>query len=280
MELFRCPVCGGALTRTPQALVCQKRHSFDLAAQGYAHLLSCGRMHAKIPGDNKEMVAARRRFLDTGGYEPFADALCRLAAGLLCGVPHPVVVDAGCGEGYYTRRVAHALLHAGLDASIAAFDISKFAVKAAAGRDAQHAIQWAVASSFAIPLADACADMLINVFSPMAQQEFARIVKPGGFFLFAVPGPMHLYGLKQVLYEHPYENAVQHTEYPGFVFEQRVPVQAELTVSGSHILDLFAMTPYYWKTPRGGAERLAQCESITTPLHFDFLVYRRVEAPA
>lgn len=275
MELFRCPVCGSALTRTQHALICKNRHSFDLASEGYAHLLSCSKMHSKIPGDNKEMVAARRRFLDSGGYAPFADALGSLVTELVHDADHPVLIDAGCGEGYYTLHIAAALQAAGITASIAAFDISKFAVKAAAKRDKQHLVQWAVASSFSVPAADSCADCLINIFSPVAADEFARLVRPGGFFIFAVPGPLHLFGLKEVLYEHPYENAVQDVDYPGFVFERRIPVKTELTVSGQNIADLFAMTPYYWKTPRDGSEKLAACDTLTTSLHFDFLVYRR-----
>ena len=139
-------------------------------------------------------------------------------------------------------------------------------------------MQWAVASSFAIPVADAAADCLVDIFSPAAAQEFARVVKPGGAFVFAVPGPRHLYGLKEVLYERPYENTVQDVAYPGFALEQRIPVHSMLTVTGSTILDLFAMTPYYWKTPRSGAERLASLDTLTTELHFDFLVYRRAHA--
>ena len=275
MEIFCCPVCGAPLTRTPRTLACPNRHSFDIAAEGYAHLLPASRMRAKVPGDSKEMVAARRRFLDTGGYACFSDALNALVCELLAGMPAPVVLDAGCGEGYYTARLAAALRAQNAAACVAAFDISKSAVKAAAKRDKSHAVQWAVAGSFAIPAADASADCLIDVFSPVAAREFARVVKPGGVFVFAVPGPRHLYGLKQVLYEHPYENAVQDVAYPGFECERRVPVHSTLTVTGEAVLDLFAMTPYYWKTPRDGAQKLAQIDALTTELQFDFLIYRR-----
>lgn len=278
MELFRCPLCGAPLTRGARVLVCPKRHSFDLAAEGYAHLLPAAQMHAKIPGDSREMVAARRRFLDTGGYACFSDGLNALVCSLLMELPAPSLVDAGCGEGYYTARLVQALRASGKTPSAAAFDISKFAVKAAARRDKGHAVQWAVASSFAIPVADAAADCLVDIFSPAAAQEFARVVKPGGAFVFAVPGPRHLYGLKEVLYERPYENTVQDVAYPGFALGQRIPVHSMLTVTGSTILDLFAMTPYYWKTPRSGAERLASLDTLTTELHFDFLVYRRAHA--
>lgn len=165
MELFRCPVCGAPLTRGARVLVCPKRHSFDLAAEGYAHLLPAAQMHAKIPGDSREMVAARRRFLDTGGYACFSDGLNALVCSLLMELPAPSLVDAGCGEGYYTARLVQALRASGKTPSAAAFDISKFAVKAAARRDKAHAVQWAVASSFAIPVADAGGGLPWSIFS-------------------------------------------------------------------------------------------------------------------
>lgn len=273
MELFCCPVCGAALQRQAGALRCPAHHSFDVAREGYAHLLPASRMHAKVPGDSREMVAARRALLDSGLYSPFAEAL----GPLVCAqarAGHIALLDAGCGEGYYTAHAARALRAAGIGAEIAAYDISKFAVRAATKRDG--AIQWAVAGSFCIPVPDARFDCVLNIFSPMVAAEFARVLRPGGALIYAVPGARHLYGLKQILYEHPYENAVQDISYDGFALERRVPVCTQARVTGRQILDLFAMTPYYWKTPREGAERLAACEALETELAFDFLIYRRV----
>ena len=73
-SIFRCPICSRALRRRENALCCEAGHSFDIASQGYVHLLPPNRMHAKLPGDSKEMVAARRRFLDTGCYALFQEA--------------------------------------------------------------------------------------------------------------------------------------------------------------------------------------------------------------
>ena len=270
---FCCPVCGRPLTRQDGALRCSARHSFDLAARGYAHLLPAGRMHAKVPGDNREMVAARRAFLDGGFYEPFLRQLIHLVQAYTDGVSHPLVLDAGCGEGYYTAGVARALRQAGKMACVAGYDISKFAIRAAAGRDKQ--VFWAVAGSFAIPVASASVHCLLNVFSPMVEAEFARVLAPGGVLLYAVPGPRHLFGLKEILYDTPYENPVSDVAYKGFSLERRVPVRGRITVEGAQIGQLFQMTPYYWKTPRDGAQRLAQCARLETEIAFDFLVYRR-----
>lgn len=273
--VFCCPVCSSPLENEPNRLICPNRHSFDKAAQGYVHLLPSNKMHAKIPGDSKEMVAARKRFLELGFYRPFRDEICRIAAEQLEKVDSPLLLDAGCGEGYYTAAVLDSLKSAGFNATVCGFDISKFAVKAAAVRNRE--LQLAVASCFSIPMADSSADGLMAVFSPIVPSEFARVVKKGGFLLLAVAGERHLWGLKQLLYEKPYLNEIKDTEYEGFRFEQRIPVRTELsTDSNQTIRDLFAMTPYYWKTPLSGSRKIEQAQSLFTELGFDLLIYRRI----
>lgn len=269
---FCCPICGGELLPEEHTAVCGQGHRFDRARQGYLHLLPANKMHSKVPGDTKEMVAARRKFLEAGYYQPFQRQLCALAEECVqqLGTEHPVILDAGCGEGYYTGAVKRALPRA----EVFGFDISKSAVKAAAG--AHKDIAFAVASCFSVPVADRFCDVLLNVFSPLAVEEFARVVRPGGFFLYAVPGERHLMGLKEILYEQPYENDEKHTEYPGFTFVKRVPVRDEIQIPDAETgLALFSMTPYYWKTGVDGSARLRETPQFSTEIQFDFLVYRR-----
>ena len=273
--IFSCPLCGQPLTREEHRAVCPKGHSFDVARQGYVHLLPANRMHAKVPGDSREMVEGRRRFLEAGYYAPFRQELCRLAAACASQLGSPageglLLCDAGCGEGYYTAGLREALPQA----RVCGFDISKLAVKAAAGK--YKSVEFGVASSFAIPLGKASVHLLTDVFSPLAAEEFARVVKPGGFFLYAVPGERHLYGLKELLYENPYENPHRETEYPGFRFVGRTAVRGEIRVPDSQTaVDLFTMTPYYWKTGPQAAQRLETVEGFSTEIGFDFLLYQR-----
>ena len=103
---FLCPLCGEALQGVPGGLRCPGGHRFDRAREGYVHLLPVGQKHSKAPGDDKGMVAARRAFLDRGWYSPLRDALCDLAVRYAPG-PAPAVLDAGCGEGFYTRSEEH-----------------------------------------------------------------------------------------------------------------------------------------------------------------------------
>ena len=135
---------------------------------------------------------------------------------------------------------------------------------------------FAVGGSFSAPVRDGWADVLLNIFSPFAEQEFCRVLRSGGVLLYAVPTARHLYGLKEVLYDEPYENAEQQTEYSGFTLIGERTVTDTITVEGDQIRNLFAMTPYFWKTPHVGALRLAAKQSLTTEIGFRFLAYRRV----
>lgn len=272
---LRCPVCGRGLELCPGRLVCSRGHSFDLAREGYANLLPVQKKHARQPGDSPLMVEARRRFLEGGHYALFAQALADLAADLARPGQPFRVMDAGCGEGYYDRALLPALARKTGDARLIGFDISKEAVRLAARAQKEQAV-FAVASCFAAPVRDGWADLLLNIFSPMAEAEFARMLRPGGHLVYAVPTARHLFGLKEVLYERPYENEVRQTEYDGFTFVKAVESEAVLTLEGQAVQDLFAMTPYYWNTPANGAARLAACGSLTTEIGFRFLVYQKM----
>lgn len=277
MVLFRCPVCRSPLEDCGNHVACPNRHSFDRASEGYYHLLPSNKMHAKLPGDSKEMVAARRAFLNAGYYQLFSDGINEAAAKVLSGVKSPMILDAGCGEGYYTARLKQALSEQRNDARIAGFDISKAAVKAAAKRDKE--ISFAVASIFDIPVADGCCDLVLNVFAPIVPAEFARVLKTGGVLLIAVPSERHLLGLKEILYESPYVNEETDTEYQGFDFLERIPLRGTITITDpEQIANLFSMTPYYWKTPQAGCERLRQTTRLKTEIGFDLLLYRRHQA--
>ena len=262
---------------TPQAaaaLRCPQGHSYDMAKEGYVNLLAIQKRHAADPGDGKAMVRARRAFLQAGYYAPFQKALAELCLEYApeCGETH--LLDAGCGEGSYDRVVYDAFAAQGRPCVLAGFDLSKDAIRLAAKLLPEAA--FAVGGSFSAPVRDGWADVLLNIFSPFAEQEFCRVLRSGGVLLYAVPTARHLYGMKEVLYDEPYENAEQQTEYSGFTLIGERTVTDTITVEGDQIRNLFAMTPYFWKTPHVGALRLAAKQSLTTEIGFRFLAYRRV----
>ena len=268
--VFTCPLCGAELEREERRYHCPAGHSFDVAREGYVDLLPVSRRHSRAPGDDREMVDARRRFLAGGWYEPLRDALCRLAAETEA--ERPVLLDAGCGEGYYTAALSD--LAAARGGRMAGVDLSKTAAKRAARLCPKAEI--AVASVYHLPLGEGTADVLSSCFSPLAAEEFRRVLRPGGLFLYVVPGPRHLWELKEILYDRPYENPEKTEEYPGFRFLGAEEADTAFTLTRrQEIADLYHMTPYTWKTPREGAARLDGVDRLTVTAQFRIHRYRR-----
>ena len=262
--MLLCPKCREELTREGNVLRCENHHSFDIARRGYSNLLLGNR---KGTGDDKEMVRARTRFLSQGYYQPLCTALCEY----LQTVSPACVVDAGCGEGFYTNQIRKALP----SALVYGFDLSKYAVDEAC--KAHLDITYAVCSVFHMPLGDECCDALVSVFAPFAIEEVSRVLKSGGYFIKAGPGPLHLMDLKKVLYEDVYENQIEEANYPGFVHEDTRVIDYTIHVQGQDMLQaLFQMTPYYWKTPRSGIEALKTIEELDVRIQFHLDIYKKL----
>ncbi len=272
MSLFVCPICGAPLHREGSCYRCPSRHSYDISREGYVHLLPANRKHSANPGDDREMIAARTRFLDGGWYAPLRDALCRLAAAHTG--QSPALLDAGCGEGYYTEGMFAALNHAGKSPRMAGIDLSKAGLKKGARRAV--GVEFAVASVYHLPVADGAIDLLVDCFAPLAAEEYRRVLKPGGVFLYVVPAPRHLMELKAVLYEHPYPNPEEAISYDGFDYADIVPVTTVMNIWDSDTLSaLFRMTPYAWKTPKEGVERLMALHRLDVTMDFRVHIFRK-----
>lgn len=266
-----CPVCGGELLRAERTFRCEKGHCYDIAKQNYVNLRMSSQSSKKRHGDDQLMVRARQRFLDAGWYAPLRDALCELAAAYAEGGD---LLDAGCGEGYYTSAVREALAAAGKPGGTVGIDISRAALIAAAKRDA--ALTLAVAGVNALPVADASADVVMNIFAPNDDAEFARVLRPGGLLLKAVPLERHLFGLKAAVYDKPYLNPAPDYAPAGFVPAERRDVVGEITVAPQEMIEaLFMMTPYYYKTGAADQAKLRERSSLTTEIAFGVLAFRR-----
>ena len=167
-----CPVCGAALEPQGAAWRCAQGHCFDVARQGYVNLLTVTQKHSRHPGDTREMVAARRAFLDAGWYAPIAKTLADLVR-RFC--PETAsVLDAGCGEGYYLSQLGWVPERWGID-------ISRDAVRYAAARD--RGAHWLTATAAHLPFADGGFDCVLSMFALTAGAEFFRVLRPGGIFL-------------------------------------------------------------------------------------------------
>lgn len=210
------------------------------------------------------MLRARRAFLGAGWYAPLICAVADLSSRVL--PAGGSLTDAGCGEGSYTEAVLNALDGAGKPCRAFAFDVSKEAARMTASRLRDRATVF-VASAYRLPLPDESQDLVLSLFSPFARTEYARILKPGGRLLRAVPAPDHLWELKAALYASPRENLPDPEESdPLFAPLETVPVRADLRLPGDALRALFDMTPYARKTSPADRAKLDGIKELTVRL--------------
>ncbi len=281
--VFACPVCWDPLHAGRSAYACVNNHLFDAAREGYVNLLLAQHRRSKDPGYSKEMIAGRRDFFDAGHYEQLADGIAGRVLSYLPDRTDPVVVDAGCGEGYYLRRLRARLQHqAGRPGiSLCGLDISKHGIRVAARRDPDSA--YAVASTYRMPLRTDLVDVLLTHFSPVSPEDFRRVVKPGGVVLIGGPGQRHLFGLKELLYERPaqHEPVATLAAEPGFELVETTTVRYPLELRGpGQVANLLLMTPFYWSVDDATRERIATVEALDTEVDVVVHAYRRTADPA
>lgn len=257
---FVCPVCKAKLFDLPTQLKCLNGHSFDFAKQGYVNLL-LDNSHSKRHGDDKLMVKSRTDFLEKGYYSPLRDAVCEIVG------KNYNVLDAGCGEGYYTEMISE-------NNNVCGIDISKDALKSAAKR-CQN-VSFAVASISNIPISDASQDVVLNIFAPDSNDEYIRVLKYGGRLIVVQPMENHLFELKNAVYEVPYLNPEVKTKRDGFDLVSKKELKYSITLnSAEDIVSLFKMTPYYYKTGKADQEKLEKLSSLTTTVEFCILEYKK-----
>ena len=269
MSLFICPVCGGKLHIEERSYACEKGHRFDMAKQGYVNLLMNGASSQKRHGDDKRMIRARRDFLNAGFYAPLLASAKELLS--LYIKEENSALDIGCGEAYYTAGLAEAFPKM----RFAGIDISKDALIYAKKR--MPGLEAAVASGFKLPCADESFDLLIHFFAPLAEAEFCRVLKKGGWLLRAVPLEDHLYALKALVYEKPYRNKPYKEEIEGFSLAAKREISYTMQLEGEEDREnLFMMTPYYYKTGREDQEKLFSSGSLSVEASFGLFLYQKI----
>ena len=271
--LLTCPLDQHALQLDGDCLRCESGHAFDIGRQGYVNLLGAADKRSRDPGDDKEMVAARRNFLSDGHYQPIADRLTRLVEPLLSG--DYVVVDAGCGEGYYLQQLAEQVaVSSACEPSIIGFDISKWAVQAATRR---LAATWLVASNRNIPLAASSVDCLLSLFGFPMFSSFHSVLKQGGRLLMVDAGPQHLVELRRVIYPEVRRSdstMLQQACAAGFLQGETSTLQFQTApLSQRQIHQLLRMTPHLFRATREGKQRAARLDqfSVTVDVVFQWL---------
>ena len=268
MNFYICPICGAPL-KGEKTLKCENNHCFDRAKSGYVNLLSGkGGNH----GDPKEMILSRKNFLDKGYYQPLAQKISEL-----CFKYTPddsVLLDAGCGECYYTEKIYSEFMQNGKNCFFAGIDVSKDAVNYGAKRF--KSCELAAASVYAMPIAEGSCDTVINIFSPLAREEYLRVLKNNGVLIMAIGGRDHLWSLKKAVYDIPYKNEPADYALEGFELLEKTEVKYDIELgSNEDIMNLFSMTPYYHKTSQSDIAKLKSLDILNTEVEFEVLCYKK-----
>jgi 23S rRNA (guanine745-N1)-methyltransferase len=273
-EALACPLDGTPLRREGSTWRCPAGHSYDIARQGHVHLLPVQQKRSRDPGDSREMVAARRRFLNSGAYGPIAAAVSRAVLAQVPAATAASCLDAGCGEGYYLRQLAAAGSE-GPSLALIGIDISRWAVAAAAGQDRRPG--WVVASNANLPVQSGTLDCVLCLFGFPVHAEFARVLKPGGLLLQADAGEDHLRELREIIYPilKPRHSAPA-PAVAGFVAlpGERVRYALDLR-NGESIADLLAMTPHLYRASATHRAQVARLTALSVTVDVSLTQLRR-----
>lgn len=262
--MLKCPKCGDVLNKEGNRYCCKKEHSYDISKRGYCNLLLGNQ---KSTGDDKGMVRARTMFLSRGYYQKLSDRIIELLKKLQV----TIVVDAGCGEGYYTNQIKSNLPNI----QLYGFDLSKVAIDEASR--SKNGVFYGVCNVFQMPLENECVDAIVSVFAPVNEDENARLLKEGGYFIKVGPGPKHLLDMKKIVYENVYENEEKLMKHIEFKLLEHEVLDYDITVDNEEdIQALFQMTPYYWKSPKEGSDALHALHSLHTKVQFSIELYQKV----
>ncbi len=267
---FICPLCGTELECDAKSYHCENGHCFDIAKKGYVNLLMS--QSSSQHGDSKEMIASRAEFLNRGFYDKLSAEVCNCV--MKYAPQNARVLDAGCGECKYTFDVSKSLSDTEKRAEVIGIDISKEALIFSRRRG--NGLFLAVASTADLPVASASVDVLINIFAPFSSNEFSRVLKDGGVIIRVYPLARHLWELKELIYDEPYENPGL-PEEEGLVLTETRELKYKIQLNNTgEILSLFEMTPYFHRTSQSDKEKLLSCNRLSCSVEFGIALYKKI----
>lgn len=269
-EIFRCPICKRTFSPPENgSFVCENGHCFDLSSKGYINFLSSksgGNTHSS--GDARydgELFSHRRAVFRDGFYAPVADAITGLATRYL---PENgrVVIDAGCGEGYYSHFLAQKM-----EAEVYGIDNSKDAVLAAAKTSGNA--RFMVADLANMPVQTGAAGLVLNILTPANYGEFARVLCKDGTVIKAIPGERYLQELRACVFaQNDYSNQkiIDHMAEHADIAEHKI-IEYTLSVSHGQLFSFYKMTPMTTHV-QTDADALAAIRHIT--IHLELFALR------
>jgi 23S rRNA (guanine745-N1)-methyltransferase len=265
---YLCPLCQQPLRAISGGYRCANNHCYDIAKQGYVNLLPVQHKHSKEPGDNKKMVDARRAFLTKGFYQPLITRISQMHQDL--GDADTPVLDAGCGEGFYTHQ------HKRANNQVYGVDIAKEAIKIAAKR--YQDCFFSVGTLANLPFADALFGWMFSIYAPILEQEFSRVLRPGGYLLTVTPAEKHLFELKSLIYRQAnlHDTAKNPIKNLTLISEEKLNYVMSFEQS-EDLINLLSMTPFAFKVTDELLNDLKSREHFTCQADFLIRLYQKAD---
>ena len=235
---FACPICQENLTLLETSLKCDNRHSFDLAKFGYVNLASQIKQSTNY---DKENFKNRQQILEAGFYQAILEAVSDLLSN---SKNAKTILDIGCGEGFYSRK----LQERHPDKTFYAFDISKDSVQIAAKSEPNWAVNWFVGDLARLPIKDASMDILLDIFSPANYGEFRRVLSKDGILIKVIPTENHLKEIRQKVQDQlttkDYSNQdIKNHFQDHFTILSSQTASLTKTITAEQLQTLLSMTP-------------------------------------
>ena len=276
MSILKCPVCGEKLNIVEKSYRCKNNHIFDMGKQGYVNLHMSNEKRSKNPGDDKEMIISRKKFLEKGYYKKISETLNKIIIEDSKNSKALNILDVGCGEGYYTNLLKGQLDKEKIVSNLIGVDISKEGI--IHGARAYKGIEWIVASGLNLPIVSESLDYVICMFSYIDPIEYKRVLKKGGQLITVSTGKYHLVEIKEVVYDRckmdyyrPIQDIVE-----GYNHKELINVRYETKLEGGKdIKSLFDMTPYRWKSPKDGVEKLLSLSELKITVDVNIDVFEK-----
>lgn len=235
-DFFACPICNEALNLENTSLVCANGHNFDIAKQGYVNFLLNMKQQKNYDKSNFEN---RGLILKDGLYDHILNKIVEIISDL----PIDTVLDAGCGEGYYSREIQKKL-----NKKVLAFDISKDSVQLAARNDLNNAVKWFVGDLANLPMKNKSVDSILDIFSPANYHEFHRILKDEGYLIKVIPGEKHLTELRQQASDYLRSESYSNKKVLNY-FEEHFQVVDEINATKTYSVSKEERTAFINMTP-------------------------------
>lgn len=274
---YKCPVCDENLQLEGKSYICDKKHTFDIAKEGYVNLLV--HKSSKEPGDSKLSVLSRKEFLESGYYDDLSNLINSLISEFVKTKtkPHTDILDIGCGEGFYLSRLKDVINKNNIDTetNLWGLDISKAAIQYASKRSTD--INFCVGNALSLPFQDNSVDLALSVFAPLDSEETNRVLKSDGQLIVVVPGKNHLSGLVKLVYDNSEPHREDKDPIKGSTYLKLIDtkeIKKTITIlAQDNIIALLSMTPYYWSINLEKKQNLEKIDKLETEIDFKVLTY-------